>query len=224
MESQAVGLTTVAYVRPADVTAQLNGLDLTREVLLEAVHFGSTYAAECTRHDPSSLAGTLLWGKTVRHLRDRLIPAGWDARDKRNLPLTVHPSGRWAIVVASGDEHTGIPDRTPSTRYDRGSATQQVVSINQLSFATLSADFAKLDAAALHRTWFLLHYRDNDADEIRVELSLPIEMTSDNFVTQWERRIILAGAGDGSASAHSVPDSSFDPDVDMIDVPVLKRA
>ena len=224
MESQAIGLTTTVYVSSADVTTRLDELGLKREDLLEAVHFGSIYAAECTRHDPRSLAGTLLWGKTVRHLRDQLIPAGWNVSDKRNFPLTVHPSGRWAIGVASGDEHTGIPDETPSTRYDRGPATRQVVNTNQLSFAAVSADFAKLEVGVIKQTWFLLHYRDDDADEIRVELSLPTEMTEDNFVMRWKERIILAGADEGAALAHSVPDSSFGPDDNGVDIPVLKKA
>ena len=224
MQSLAMGSTATIYVRSADVTAQLNELGLKREDLLEAVHFGSTYAAECTRHDPSSMAGTLLWGKTVRKLRDQLILAGWDVSDKRNLPLTVHPSGKWAIGVAAGDEHTGIPDKTPSTRYDRGPATRRVVSINQLSFAALSADFAKLDAAVIKQTWFLLHYWDNDTDEIRVELSLPAEMAPDGFVIQWKERIILRGGGDGSAVTHAVRDDSIGTSADAIDIPVIKKA
>ena len=216
-------LPTKVYVRSADVTARLNDLDLKREALLEAVRFGSTYAAECTLHDPRSMAGLVLWGKTVRKLRDQLIPGGWDVDNGQNYPRTVHPSRRWAIGVAPGDERTGIPDKTPSTRSERGPATRQVVSINQSSFAALSADFAKLDAALTRQTWLLLHYRDDDADEIRVELSLPAEMTREGFVIQWKERIILAGGDDGSAMVYAVPDDGVGPD-DVIDIPVLKKA
>ena len=216
--------TTRVYVRSADVAARLNQLGLKREDLLEAVHFGSTYAAECTSHDPSSMAGLVLWGKSVRRLRDLLIPAGWDVSNKRNFPLTVHPNGEWAIGVASGDEHTGISHETPSTRYERGPATQRVVHINQISFAALSTDFAKLDAVLTRRTWFLLHYSDYDAEEIRVELSLAADMTPDHFVTRWAERIILAGPDDGSAMFNSVPGSGVGPDDDDVDIPVLRKA
>ena len=224
LQSRPMGLTTTVYARSAEVDSRLNELGLKREILLEAVYFGATYAAECTRHDPSSMAGLLLWGKTVRRLRDLLIPFGWNVSNKRNFPLTVHPGGMWAIGVASGDEHTGIPDETPSTQYVRGPETRRVVDINQLSFAALSADFAELDAVLTRQTWFLLHHRDDDADEIRVELSLAAEMTPDNFVTRWTERIILTWADGGSPIAHPVPGSGDGPEDEEIDIPVLKKA
>lgn len=223
MESRSIDLPTRVYVRPAEVTARLYELDLKREALVEAVHFGFSYAAECTLHDPKSLAGIVFWGKTVRKLRDQLIPDGWDVENRQNYPLTVHSSKRWAIGVAAGDERTGIPDKTPSTRSERGPATRQVVSINQYSFAALSADFAELDAALVRQTWLLMHYRDDEADEIRMELSLPAEMTPDGFVNQWKERIILRDDG-GAALAHPVPAYDVGSDDDMIDIPVLKKA
>ena len=223
MQSWPMGSTTNVYLGFAEVDERLNELDLKRAVLLEAVYFGATYAAECTGHDPSSMAGLLLWGKTVRKLRDLLILSGWNASNKGNFPLTVHPGGGWAIGVASGDEYTGIPDETPSTRYDRGPATRRVVHGNQLSFAALSSDFAELDAALTKQTWFLLHYRDEDADEIRIELSLAAEMTPDNFVTRWAERIILTWADGGSPIAHPVPGSGDGPEDEEIDIPVLKK-
>ena len=122
----------------------------------------------------------------------------------RTTPLLFIPSKRWAIGVAAGDERTGIPEETPSTRSEKGPATREVVSINQFSFAALSADFAKLDAAVIMQTWLLMHYRDDEADEIRIELSLPAQMTQDGFVTQWKERIILWDDG-GAALAHLVP-------------------
>ena len=224
MESQAMGITTIVHVRPADVITRLSELNLKPEDLRDAIRFGATYAAECTRHDPSSLRGILLWGKTTRGLRDILIPAGWDVRDNQNLPLTVDRTGMQAIAVVSGNEFTGIPDETPATRYDRGRATRQVVSSNQLSFSTWSADWAKQEAAATLRTWFLLHRWDDFADEIRVELSLPAKMTPDGFVNQWKERIILGAIGCGPILAHSVPDDTIPPDADVIDIPVLKKA
>ena len=216
-------LPTRVYVRPAEVTARLDELELKREFLLDAVHFGFTYAAECTLHDPRSMAGLVLWGKTVRKLRDQLIPEGWDVENGQNYPLTVHSSRRWAIGVAPGDERTGIPDKTPSTRSERGPATRQVVSINQTSFAALSTDFAEMDAALIRQTWLLMHYRDDETEAIRVELSLPAEMTQDGFVVQWKERLILQG-DDGLALAHLVPADDVGSDDDTIDIPVLKKA
>ena len=74
------------------------------------------------------------------------------------------------------------------------------------------------------QTWFLLHYRDEYADQTRVELSLPAAMTADGFVVQWKERILLGAVGDGPVVARSVPDDSIDPNADAIDIPVLKKA
>ena len=224
MESQPKDLPTTVYMSSADVTTRLNKLDLKREELIEAVQFGASYAAECTRHEPSSLAGFLLWGKTIGKLRDILIPAGWNVSNIQNLPLTVHRSGMWAIGVASGDECTGIPEQTPATRYGRGPATRKVVSSNLWSFSSWDADWAKHDSLMTRQTWFLLHHRDEHADQIRVELSLPASITPEGFVVQWKERILLGTVGDGPVVAHFVPDDSIDPDADVIDIPVLKKA
>ena len=224
MELQPMGLPTAIRINAADVTTRLHELDLQREDLLQAIHFGVTYAAECTQHDPSGAAGYLLWVKGTRKLRDILIPAGWDVSAEQNPPLTVHPSGLWAICVASGDACTGIPEQTPATRYDRGPATQRIVSINQLSFSALSPDWARPDSALVRQTWFLLHYRDDRADEVRVELSLPAEMAPDGYVRQWKERIILGVASDDPVVTRSVSDDTFGSGSDVIDIPVLKKA
>ena len=224
MESQPKDLPTTVYMSSADVTTRLNALDLKREYLLDAIRFGATYAVECTRHDPSSLRGTSLWGKTIRKLRDILSLDGWKASDKDNLSLTVHPSKMCAIAVVSGNERTGISDKTPATRYSRGRATREVVSSNRPSFSMLSADWAEQEAASTMQTWFLLHYWDYTASEIRMELSLPAAMTADGFVVQWKERILLGAVGDGPVVARSVPDDSIDPNADAIDIPVLKKA
>ena len=215
-------LQTRVYSGQGEVEARLARLELGRKFLVDAVHFGYTYAAECTRHDPANLAGLLIWGKTTRKLRDQLIPLGWDIENRQNYPLTVHPSKQWAIGVVPGDERTGVADRTPSTRSERGPATRQVVNTNQMSFAALSPYFTDLDAELIRQTWLLMHYRCGESDEIRIELSLPAEMTSGGFVIQWQERIILSD-GIQSIFTRSVQDSESRY-ADEIDIPVRKKA
>ena len=100
-------LPTRVYVQSAEVTARLYDLDLKREALVEAVHFGFSYAAECTLHDPKSLAGIVLWGKTVRKLRDQLIPDGWDVENDRTTPLPSIPvnNGHWSSSWRRAHRH-----------------------------------------------------------------------------------------------------------------------
>jgi hypothetical protein len=130
-----------------------------------------------------------MWGKPMRFLRDRLVPRGWRSENKQNYATVVHPEGHHAITVAAGDAHTGIPDRTPTTRTEKGPVTREAVNGNQLHFGEIVESFRPF----VHRqTWLLLHYFDEETDEIRMELALPTDMTADGFVGAWLERIILS--------------------------------
>ncbi len=201
---------------------RLAQLGLAEPILWQAVLSGQRYAAECTLHDVASLGGILAWAKAHRMLRDQLAPLGWTVDNRQNYPTTVHPNKGWAIGVASGDQRTGHPDKTPATRTEKGPATRQAVSQNQLSFASISKEFER--DASLRKTYLLLFHRDEDADEIRAELSLPAEMTGDGFVVEWQERIVLS-VHPTSSSGLSVPTTDDGPDDSSdIDVPVTKKA
>ncbi len=180
------------HFKAVHVEGRLFDLGLNQALLADAVRDGTSYQRDCTLHDPPNLGGMIAWGKTVRALRDRLVPHGWDCANDRNYATTIHPRRAMAIAVASGDLSTGKLDRTPSTRTDKGPATRDVILQNQLSFAQISSDFPVPATAEGISTWLLLYHVDNAAREIRVELSLPISMTVDGFVTGWRERIILA--------------------------------
>ena len=216
----AVQTTPNVFYKPVDVAETLNDLGLSNEILWESLAFGVSYAAECTSHDPANLAGILIWGKATRMLRDQLVPRGWTKQNTQNYPTTVHSSGAWAIAVAGGDSRTGLPDKTPATRSEKGPVTREVIDQNQLSFAGISAEFAR----PRRQTWLLLHNVDEVSGELRAELSLPAEMTDDGYVVEWQVRIILEPPsksllGQPDANAGAGPN-----DQDVIDVPVRKRA
>jgi hypothetical protein len=177
---------------PVLAQGRLDELGLKEEVLREAVQTGLQHAFGCTLHDPPSLPGILAWGKTVRHLRDRLIPQGWTGSNARNYATVIHPKGNLAIAVAAGDSNTGRPEPLmPSTRAEKGPATRDAVRSNQLTFADVSEHFPPPKEIPGTQTWLLLHYADELAEEIRLELSLPADMTADGFVVRWRERIIL---------------------------------
>ena len=58
----------------------------------------------------------------------------------------------------------------------------------QMDFGELHPDFPKPISA---QTRMLLHYIDEEAEEIRSELSLPISITGTGYVEMWKERIIL---------------------------------
>src|SRR5580692_11294765 len=143
-----------------------------------------------TAFDPPIMLGLTRWGRISRYLREELVLQGWTYDNPRNLARTIHPSGEFAIVAATGDELTGLADLLPTTRYRKGDATVQAVAVNeQLTFDfgdTFTADITADVGAML--TWILLFFEDEAG--FRVELSLP-DGIEDGRITSWAERIIL---------------------------------
>jgi hypothetical protein len=78
----------------------------------EAVRLAYEPVRKCTENDVKAMAGFLAWGKTLRHLRDGLRPAGWVADRSGNFETVRNSEGTIAIASARGDENTGT-DRMP---------------------------------------------------------------------------------------------------------------
>lgn len=156
----------------------------------EAVRLAYEPVRKCTENDVKAMAGFLAWGKTLRHLRDGLRPAGWVADRSGNFETVRNSEGTIAIASARGDENTGT-DRMPSTATDKGPRTKKAVSVNR---AQLSFDPKVIGAASkvalLHKdvvTWFLLHHYDEEAQEIRIELAVPVEFAISSGIGEDER-------------------------------------
>ncbi len=172
---------------------RLGELGLSVEVIATALRRADSAADACSDLDPPILQGLLRWARTTRYLREQLIPSGWSFDNPQNLARTIHPSGEFAVVIATGDEQTGRPGATAGPRHPRGHATEQAVTANsQLTF-----DFGSLlhvtrtgAAAGLNplRTWLLLFTRDQNT--FHVELSMP-ETYDDGRITAWTERILL---------------------------------
>lgn len=164
---------------------RLHDLSLTEEVLRESLGYGHSHWAECTQNDPATLPGYVMWGKTIRRLRELLKPQGWTIDNRENCQLTVHPLGQFAIMVVAGDSGTGNSTREPATRYERGPATRKLFPSSQLSFL-----FYHLSQPPPREIWMLLHHHD-PTGILMAELSLPLAVTEDGYVTGWRERIIL---------------------------------
>ena len=174
---------------------RMEQLGLKPEELREAMQIGYAAAAGCTEHDPRSLPGTLAWGKGMGHLRDLTKPRGWTADSTSNYETTVHPSNTHGVAIAAGTAETGRADGlAPRTKTPKGPATSRAVARNaQLSLAQGTDAFRGTGEPVEdkdRKTWILLHYYDKDAEEIRLELSLPLEM-SGKQITAWSERLII---------------------------------
>lgn len=98
------------------------------------------------------------------------------------------PNRDRAVVTALGDKNTGRPDVLPSTKYDKGVMVIEAVDANvQLTLFDLpEPDDEGLPSSVT--TWVLLYHIAED--EIRFELSLPVE-TAGGYISGWRERLIF---------------------------------
>ncbi|RJS47438.1 hypothetical protein [Nocardioides cavernaquae] len=178
-----------------DGTAEyrLHTLGIAGDQIIRTLLRADAEAKHTTGLEPPTAEGTTRYFKTVRFLREELVPLGWGVNDGKNFCRTVHPSHEFSIVTSSGDEATGveIPGRVPRTKNPKGELTAIAVRQNadQGSLDLGEAfDEPTVEPAELENVWFLL--QRVTPDYIYAELSLPVRMT-DGMITEWEERILL---------------------------------
>ncbi|CAE6969238.1 hypothetical protein R69608_07188 [Paraburkholderia nemoris] len=204
---------TVVFHEPADVEARLAELQLDRQVLIDAVLQAILYRARLTAHHPRLYRHSVLTNETVAALRDFLIPRGWEKQDEGNYELVVNPALNVAIAVASGDDATGLKDRTPSNKSEKGPRTVKAVDDNRTADLFPETLPPVADEQRIPDTRILLHHFNGD--ELRLELSRPNGYDStQRFVTSWSERIVLGAIElDGDPTVLPIPQS---PDVDVV--------
>ena len=178
----------------------------------------------CTALDPPIMEGLTRWGRMNRFLREELIPAGWRFDNPRNLPRTIHPNGEFAIVATTGDELTGLAGLLPATKYLKGDATVEAITVNEqltLDFGDFAPgpDDVPVGGSGEMLTWFMMFHTEEEA--FRVELSLPNAIT-DGRITSWAERIILPvfPRDDDRLTSPVTPDRD---DLDEVVVEVTRR-
>ncbi|MBU8976899.1 hypothetical protein JI752_012165 [Lysobacter sp. MMG2] len=166
---------------------------------------------------PKGFNGTNAWAEGTAQLRATLIPKGWVPEDPAGQPRIVAPNGKLSITVSSGNADTGVPNRNPQTRNDKGSQTATSVQFNArqgLLFPMQSADRAPVPTGVGQALWLFLYYIDLEAGHMRVELSRPTGMSDADKINDWSVRYILPPMPlfpevQGNAS-DELPDIDFD--------------
>ncbi len=179
--------------QPAEAGDRLEQIGLLpHSVLLDSLTAGQQILATCTLDDPASARGVYVWGTITKTTRQLGRSLGWERCDTGNLSTVLSPDQRLQIMVATGDEATGIVGVTPRTKYPRGAASIRAINDNQMALPTLERFFIKkqsVDRPAGVLTWILLHRRLRDS--VRWELSLPKMVGTDGIIMEWEERIIF---------------------------------
>lgn len=174
--------------QPGDVAGRLSQLELTEEILVNALIQANMYRARMTSHHGFLYRCTVLSGETVAALRDALVPQGWEKMDDGHYDRVFNPRLNFCIAVASGDEATGDWRQTPSNKSPKGPRTVKAARDNRT--ADLFPETLRTSDNGPIHTWLLLHCLLKD--EIRLELSRPDQFDStERYVTSWSERIIL---------------------------------
>lgn len=208
---------TAVHTDPFDVRAALGRLGVTEAALRAAVFAGFGERANCTANDAPIAPGFLQWNRTLRTLREQLIPLGWRASNEGQYATAVNEAGDLAVAVASGCPNTGLPRQLPTTRSRKGPSTLTAVGANYEQLELPLPDAPFMFAREPGRvTWMLLFHVDDR--EIRAELSLPIGMAEDGHIDRWRERIMLTRTPIDPAV---MPEPDRGP---AVDVPVRRRA
>jgi hypothetical protein len=187
-----VSMNAILHAEPASVLSRLQQLGLTEAALLRAVMAGYIAKSNCTENHPPLFPPIAAWSEAVRTLRDVLKAEGWTRFNDQNSPKTMSPDGSISIIVSTGNESTGIPYAAPATTSSKGPNTAGAIEINrslQLYLPGMELPVSLQDEDEKVTTWILLaHHAKN---ELRAELSLPLDVGSDGRVSVWQERIIL---------------------------------
>jgi hypothetical protein len=202
----------------ADDDDPLGRVGITTELVMKARGRAQRDVDECTSLDPPGFRGSTRTARTIRYLREGLIPLGWTTDNTGNVAATVSPDGAIAIVVTSGNGDTGLESKTPKTKYPKGPVMHRRVRVNvQLSLFEPYLDEADEDATAARTTWLLLQYPDGNV--VRAELSCPKSYDETGRPNHWSDRLILPELPIDTQEWDD-PDDGND---DGVDVPVTPR-
>jgi hypothetical protein len=216
------------------VVIALRAMGLRSDDLRAAVLAGHNEAARVTANDVATLGGYLRWATPLRFLGDRYVSEGFRRVRPGGFEVLRSPDEAFDIGVAAGTLNTGILGAMPSTRIERGPLTGQAVDFNrgQMRFDANVIPFGprepRPETTPSVLTWLLLHFYDEPADELRLELSVPVEFTrtrgTDNergTVTRFDPRLILPSIA--LAADAAIRDEDEDDGDDEIDIPVDRR-
>lgn len=193
---------------------RLDEMGLREADLVDAAQWGVNHLLESTSNEPPSGPGSIVWIKTVRALREKLLPKGWSKDDSNNYATVVSPDGSMAIAVAAGDSRTGKPGiPLPTTKNRKGKVTKMHVGMNQLSFEQISKAFPAAKKIKGKTTWILLLSVDEENDMIVSELSLPHSIEKNGFISEWSERIILPAVPFGSMTSEE--DDEGEPPIEI---------
>ena len=166
--------------------------ELNIDIFSEVSKAGHRAFLSCPPYAPPTTAGTNAWSETVISLRQQVLRLKtWRYDNPSNLPLTINDKHKISITVSSGDDATGVPHLTPTTKSYKGVKTEEMVQANKQFdfFPDHISEHIQLRPKTLkYPNWVLLIFAT--PVQIRSELSYPSEI-SNGKISKWQERILL---------------------------------
>jgi hypothetical protein len=217
----------------ATVLLALNAMGLDSPTLRAAIRAGHDVAIRVTSHDVRTKAGYERWAVPLRHLGDKYVPKGFRRERPGGFEVLRSPDDLFDIAVVAGSAATGIGERMPTSALPRGPLTGQAIGHNRgqmrldSNVVPFGAREVRPDVLPDRLTWFLLHFYDEKHDELRIELSVPVEFTRIRtrggservVVTRFDPRLILPPI----PLDDSIRDEDEDEGDDQIDIQIPRR-
>src|SRR5580692_6573285 len=186
-------------INSVEVSNRLEELGWTVEELLEVAETMVAARFSCTDNDPSSAPGWMSWKDGTRRIREIGSLKGLKKADIDQIPCVVDYKRKLKFSVSNADDGTAIEGRVPQNQSKKGPGTGRAVTGNQGSLfdpkdvPSIPLSQVKAQPGFLV-SWFLLVYVDGD--DLRAELSCPVEIEG-GFFTDFSERIVLTGPGGG---------------------------
>lgn len=187
---------STCVVPEPDRPSRLNELGLDGEGdLRDAMYAADAAAGRVTKNHPRGWANLERYGYGTAELRAILLPKGWTIFREGGLEGVLSPDGRVLIVISSGCHRTGRDDGPiqPETKNVKGPKFSAKIEENaQFDIWDVLDGHLRVvpDVADAIQTWILLHHKDPDTGELRMELSCAREIKAGK-PSDWRERIPL---------------------------------
>lgn len=162
---------------------------LSVELLRTALKNGDAARRGCHDTDPDDYPARTANVVAYRYLFGELRSLGWQHENERGQIRLVTPDGRHALVLATGDENTGLRHgHQPRTRSAKGEVTTNAIRLNR-DLPLFGEDAAPSGA----ELWFVLvtWIEDEEESEIRFELSRPVGQQASGVISLWDARVVF---------------------------------
>lgn len=172
-------------------------LHLDREKLISIVDYSESQRALCTANDVKGFDLITVHDKAARGLRETFCGPRWEKDEIDNQAGIKNPHLKIRIIPCNFDEHAGNPDKQPTNRVFKGSASGTKTWVNRTGWlpGLPVPELPEND----YRTW-VLGIHAADGEPLGAELSLPLGFSGGRYSNFFPRVILLWGARDGSGS------------------------